>query len=648
MLTHKERMLMAARGEMPDLLPYVPRIDLWYNANSVAGSLPERHRGRSQDEISRAEGWALHKLVPEFLKVRRPEDNLHRALGIYSLKEMVFGCRFSSNVEIKFRREGEFTHVEYHTPVGVVSTATMYTDEMRKAGASITWIHEHIIKRPEDYRVVGYLFENLELVPYYEDFIRWKKGIGEDGVAVTMVGLASSPMHHIQKEFLDATEFYYHYHDHQKEMQALAERVELFFDQALRIIAHSPAEAVLWGANFDEMITYPTYFEKEIVPWIRKASDVLAARGKIAICHCDGENLGLMDLIRDSGMHVAEAICPHPMTKVRIEDYYRRWSDRLTIFGGIPSNMLLAESATDEEFEAYLDHFFKAVAPGRRMIVGIADTTPPNAVFDRLRRLGDRVAEEGRLPLEAGGFRPVSGGRMATAARAVAELMPDETFHGVQNDVIKGDRVALKAHVEELLDKGVRAREILQRGMIAAMEVMGARFKSGELFIPEVLLSARAMNEALEVLEPHLAGDKMRGGGRVLIGTVRGDLHDIGKNMVATMLRGVGFEIRDLGINIATEQFVRQVADYRPDVLGLSALLTTTMPEMKNVIDALSASGLREGLEIIVGGAPVNEKFARDIGANGYAADAGEAVTLVKRLMGKTRDKGLRNAETEE
>ncbi len=639
MLTHKQRILLAARGEMPDRLPYVPRIDLWYNANSMTGSFPERHKGRTQDEISRAEGWALHKVVPEFLKGRRPEDNLHRALGIYSLKEIVFGYRFSPNVEIKARREGDYTHVEYHTPIGMVSTTTAYTDEMRKAGASVTWIDEHILKGPEDYRVVGYLFENLELYPAYEDFSRWKSEIGEEGVACTMVALASSPMHHIQKEFLDATEFYYHYHDHQKEMRELAERVELFFDQALRIIADSPAEAVLWGANFDDMITYPTYFQNEIVPWIRKASERLAAKGKIAICHCDGENLGLMNLIRESGMHVAEAICPYPMTKVRIEEYYKRWSDRLTVFGGIPSNMLLAESATEEEFEAYLDHFFKAVAPGRRMIVGIADTTPPNAVFDRLVRLGERVDKEGRLPLEAGGFRPVSAARMAAAAERVGvELIPDEMFDEVQNQVIKGAREALKAHVKELLDKGVKAKEILQRGMIAAMELIGARFKSGEVFIPEVLLSARAMNEALAMLEPYLAGEKAKGGGRVLIGTVRGDLHDIGKNMVATMLRGVGFEIKDIGINVPREEFVRQVADYRPDVLGLSALLTTTMPEMKGVMDALSEGGLREGVKVIVGGAPVNEKFARDIGAEGYAADAGEAVILVKRLMGKARD----------
>ncbi len=244
-MTHRERILMAARGATPDILPYVPRIDLWYNANSHFNTLPKQCRGRSQDEISRDRGWALHKVVPEFLDIAHPDDSLHRALGLYNLKEMVFSFRFSSDIEIVAKREGDFTHVEYHTPLGTVSATTAYTEEMKKSGASITWIKEHILKKPEDYRVVGYIFENLELVPDYERFKQWKAYVGEDGVASTMVALSSSPMHHIQKEFLDATDFYYHYNDNNKEMVALAKSLEHFYDQALKIIADSPAEMVL-------------------------------------------------------------------------------------------------------------------------------------------------------------------------------------------------------------------------------------------------------------------------------------------------------------------------------------------------------------------------------------------------------------------
>ena len=147
------------------------------------------------------------------------------------------------------------------------------------------------------------------------------------------------------------------------------------------------------------------------------------------------------------------------------------------------------------------------------------------------------------------------------------------------------------------------------------------------------MLSARALNEALKVIEPHLAGSRIGKSAKILVGTVLGDLHDIGKNMVLTMLKGVGYETVDLGVNVKAENFVEQVSEHRPQILGLSALLTTTMPQMELVIKALEEAGLRSQLKIIVGGAPVNAKFAADIGADGYAQDGGEAITVVKGLL---------------
>jgi 5-methyltetrahydrofolate--homocysteine methyltransferase len=199
--------------------------------------------------------------------------------------------------------------------------------------------------------------------------------------------------------------------------------------------------------------------------------------------------------------------------------------------------------------------------------------------------------------------------------------------------VLAGNDADIKVHIQSLLDRGVNAKEILNRGMLSAMEVISGRFREGTVFIPEVLLSARAMKEALVVLEPYLAQEKKDVTGKILLGTVRGDLHDIGKNMVATMLRGVGFDVVDLGINITADDFVAEVERQRPDILGMSALLTTTMPEMKKTIDALIARGLRDRVKVVVGGAPLNEKFARDIGADGYGSDAGAGVDLVRRLL---------------
>jgi 5-methyltetrahydrofolate--homocysteine methyltransferase len=212
-----------------------------------------------------------------------------------------------------------------------------------------------------------------------------------------------------------------------------------------------------------------------------------------------------------------------------------------------------------------------------------------------------------------------------------AQAAADELLAEIREDVRKGRDKEIQAHVRQKLDEGISAKDLLNRGMLSVMEEIGERFKDGSVFIPEVLLSARAMNAALVVLQPHLAGQASDAKARVLIGTVHGDLHDIGKNLVVTMFKGIGLEVKDLGINVPTEEFVRQVAEFKPDVVGLSALLTTTMPEMKRVIEALSRAGLRNSVKVIVGGAPVNQKFARSIGADGYAQDAGDAVSLVKQ-----------------
>lgn len=189
------------------------------------------------------------------------------------------------------------------------------------------------------------------------------------------------------------------------------------------------------------------------------------------------------------------------------------------------------------------------------------------------------------------------------------------------------------ADIQYLLNQGFEASDILNNGMLPAMEVIGVKFTHGTVFIPEVLLSARAMNEGLKVLEPLLAGDSNKAGAKIMLGTVRGDLHDIGKNMVLTMLKGLGFDTIDLGVNVKVGDFVSRVGEQQPAILGLSALLTTTMSQIKDVMDALTEAGLRDQVKVMIGGAPVNQKFADEVGADGYAADAGDAVTLAKALL---------------
>jgi len=638
-MTHRERMLGVMRGERVDVIPFVPRLDLWWLANASRGTLPERYAGMGPDDISRAEGWPCYHMVPNFADVTSEDDILHRAIGLFNFRQSAYGWRFAPDVEVLVEKEGGRQTVTYRTPRGSVRTVGGLTEEARRAGSSLGWVQEHAIKVDQDYGVLAHIFAGIEVFAQPESSAAYRASVGEEGVvAAGGPSLGASPMHLIQKELVDATRFFYEYRDNGARLQELAEAVGLYYDRVLAVLAGSGAAVVPSGANYDDMLTYPPYFEQEILPWLRKASDVLSARGILVATHTDGENQGLMDLIVRSGVDVAESITPSPMTRVPVQEYYARWAGHLTLMGCIPECVLLPETASREEFEGFLDHLFASVAPGDRLILGTADSTPPDADFDRLRRIADRVWTEGRLPLAAGGANPVSAARMERAARRTAPAAAppsDPRMEQISELVIAGDDQALCRRALDLLEEGVDPGAVLREGMIPAMERIGERFTAGDVFIPEVLLSARAMNEALRVLEPHFAADRRQEGHRVLIGTVAGDMHDIGKNMVAIMLRGVGFSVRDIGINVPAETFVRQVEDFRPRILGLSALLTTTMAEIGNVIRALEKSGLRDRVKVLVGGAPLNDRFARKIGADGYARDAGEAVTVARSLLSR-------------
>jgi 5-methyltetrahydrofolate--homocysteine methyltransferase len=209
----------------------------------------------------------------------------------------------------------------------------------------------------------------------------------------------------------------------------------------------------------------------------------------------------------------------------------------------------------------------------------------------------------------------------------------ESLLHEIHQGILEGRHTLVETRVQAAIKAGIPPADLLEQGMIAAMNEVGRLFEVGEYYVPEMLLSARAMQAGLVVLRPHLKEANVEATGRVAVGTVKGDLHDIGKNLVAMMLEGAGFEIIDLGADVTPEQFV--AAADQVDMIGLSALLTTTMPTMQTVIEALIATGKRERVRVIVGGAPVTASFAESIGADGYAPDASRAVRLARNLLGK-------------
>jgi 5-methyltetrahydrofolate--homocysteine methyltransferase len=209
-------------------------------------------------------------------------------------------------------------------------------------------------------------------------------------------------------------------------------------------------------------------------------------------------------------------------------------------------------------------------------------------------------------------------------------MIDKEKFYGLLS---QGKMDEVKKLTQDLLEEGESAEVILNQDLIPAMEQIGVRFKNGDIYIPEVLIAARAMHAGMAVLKPILSKSNSPMAGKIVIGTVKGDLHDIGKNLVVMMLEGGGFEVVDLGIDVPAQKFIEAIKEHRPHVVGMSALLTTTLMEMKNTIQAIEWAGLRNQVKTIVGGAPLTEKFAKEIGADGYAPDAASAVDVVKSLV---------------
>jgi 5-methyltetrahydrofolate--homocysteine methyltransferase len=204
----------------------------------------------------------------------------------------------------------------------------------------------------------------------------------------------------------------------------------------------------------------------------------------------------------------------------------------------------------------------------------------------------------------------------------------------IYDGVMSGNAAEVPVKVNAALAAGIPPATILNEGMIAAMNTVGKLFEEGEFFVPEMLISARAMQAGLAVLKPKLALADVKATGRVVAGTVKGDLHDIGKNLVCMLLEGAGFEVIDLGTDVAPERFIEVIKEGKADLVALSALLTTTMPNMRATIEGLKAAGLRDKAKVMIGGAPVTQTYADQIGADGYAPDASRAVALAKSLMG--------------
>jgi len=389
-MTRKDRMLAAIRGEPTDRIPWAPRLDLWYRANRRARTLPPQYADATLIDIVDDLDWAFHAVVPDFRDLRAPEDDADRALGIYNLWSMPWRTELTG-VRRTVRIEGDRTLAEYRTPVDSVRTTVLYDEEMRRAGVSLTHVEEYAFKGPQDYAPLGHIFEHAQVEENYPGYTQFAAGVGERGLAVGFATLAASPMHYIQRELMPFDVFFYEMHDHPDELRGLARQVGCYWDRMLGVVSRCPAEVVLLGANYDVSVTPPPFFAEHIQPWLKAAADALHAQGTYLLTHTDGENAGLLTHYVDSGIDVADSVCPAPMTKLTLKDVRDAFAGRISIMGGIPSVALLAASMPERRFASFIDRFFADIGAGDHLILGVSDTTPPAADFGRLLEIARRV-----------------------------------------------------------------------------------------------------------------------------------------------------------------------------------------------------------------------------------------------------------------
>jgi uroporphyrinogen-III decarboxylase len=371
-MTHRERIWAAIRGEPMDRIPWVPRWELWYEAAKSDGRLPETYRDRSFFDVTR----------DLRMGIKGNRGPLHRS----EIRD----------VTVRVRTKGDETLTEYDTPVGTVSTRFRITPDLERQGVRGLELG-HMIERREDYGPVLFMVEHTHIVPAHEEFLAYEEAVGEDGVAMAESG--DSPLHRIMREFTGYQNFYYELYDHPHEVEELRQALTEQGERILQIAVASPARIIRHDGNYDTQLTPPPVYEKYFLPWFQHFTDTLHAAGKVVCTHTDGHNDGLMDLILASGFDIAEAFTPPPMTNIGVAQARALWGDRITIWGGIASTMM-SLSVPEEKFEAHIRQVLKEAAPGDHFILGTGDNVPTDSSLERVRRVTELVEDLGSYPLE--------------------------------------------------------------------------------------------------------------------------------------------------------------------------------------------------------------------------------------------------------
>jgi hypothetical protein len=390
-MTNRERILAMIRGEVPDRVPWVPRLDFWYRAQAYLGTLPKELEGLTLMELADRLGVPTYGVLPDSAECPTGTEMLDRSLGIYQVPVVPYRVTLQ-DVERRVLKQGREIIVEYRTPVGSTRTTAIFTDEMLQAGASVPYVTEHPIREPRHFEVVGYIFSHLKVEPRMEEYVARRDQVGERGIVIGYASPSASPVHHIMKEFMPVDQFFYALHDCPRELARLAEAMEPYYEGVKRIAAESPAEVVLLGANYDDTITYPPFFAQHILPALRDYSEVLHKKGKYLVTHTDGENRKLLGLYLQAGFDIADSVCPSPMTSCTLEEIRAAFGERITIWGGIPSILLCASSASFEDCKRFIDGVLDRYRGQSHLILGVSDMVTADTDWPRFEYITEKAA----------------------------------------------------------------------------------------------------------------------------------------------------------------------------------------------------------------------------------------------------------------
>lgn len=388
-MNHRDRMLAAIRGKPTDQIPWAPRMDLWQIAQSSRGTLPERFQGMNTVEIAVELDVACHCVQGDFTQPGGGDPSL---VGIGQGNHKDFAYRVELNdFPVEFDHATGDSKTRIKTPAGDITTHIFRSLEMARDGISLPYYKSYAIESVRDFEAIAQIFEHLEVIPTPENFDAYKNRLGEQGIAVARGPTGASPLHLMLRDLMAMDQFFYLWHDEQNAMQELSERMTPFYHRVLEVLSESDAEIVFWGANYDQDLTWPPFFEAEIVPWLKTASDKLHSVNKMLLTHTDGENKGILRYYESCGFDIAESVCTQPMTLCSLNEIRQGVGPKATVWGGIPSVTLLDDSMNDKDFNDYMDALFASLGTGERLILGVSDNVPPDANLDRLEDIKRRV-----------------------------------------------------------------------------------------------------------------------------------------------------------------------------------------------------------------------------------------------------------------